>query len=177
MKKVVTAKDQVSTQLEILEILPCEQMADLLAQELQRRGFERKDDQLTRTKDSVMVQVDPESGTVTVSAEGSNDLNLHAERDGQTYDDAGPTSTQTRKVLQEQAQQDLQRQADREQTKLQSEITDRLAGQLADLRKELDDTVNKVTADALKQKAAQMGEIKEVTEDPHTGSLTIVLEV
>ena len=36
---------------------------------------------------------------------------------------------------------------------------------------------NKVTADALKVKAAQLGQIKEMTEDPQAGSLTIVVEV
>ncbi len=33
------------------------------------------------------------------------------------------------------------------------------------------------TYDALKEKAAQIGQIKEVSEDAATGSLTIVLEV
>ena len=34
-----------------------------------------------------------------------------------------------------------------------------------------------MTAEALKIKAAQMGQIKEITEDPQSGSLTIVVEV
>jgi hypothetical protein len=177
LKKVVTARDRVSTQLEILEILPAEQMAGLLAQELERRGFQRQGDDLVRTRDGVTVTVDPKTGTVTVSAEGAQQVDLEVEKEGRAYDDAGPGAAQTKKALSEQAHKDLQKQADREQTKLQSEITDRLAGQLEDLRKELDDAVNKVTADALKQKASQMGEIKEMTEDPQTGSLTIVVEV
>jgi hypothetical protein len=41
----------------------------------------------------------------------------------------------------------------------------------------LDQVVNRVTAEALKRKAAQMGRIKEMTEDPQAGSLTIVVEV
>ena len=45
------------------------------------------------------------------------------------------------------------------------------------LREELDQAVNRITAEALKQKAAQIGQIKELTEDPQSGSLTIVLEV
>src|SRR5262245_53731830 len=42
VKRVVRARDGVQTQLEILEILPPEQMAELLGEELQRRGFERQ---------------------------------------------------------------------------------------------------------------------------------------
>jgi FtsH ternary system domain X5 len=177
LRKLVTARDRVSTQLEVLEILPAEQMAALLGQELERRGFQRDGDVLVRTKDGVTVTVDPQTGTVTVAAEGSQKLNLEVEREGRAFDDAGPGATQTRKVLKEQAQKDLQKQAEREEAKLQSEVTDRLAGQLADLRTELDQAVNRVTAEALKQKAAQMGQIKEMTEDPQTGSLTIVVEV
>ena len=45
------------------------------------------------------------------------------------------------------------------------------------MRKELDQVVNRVTAEALKKKAAQMGRIKEVSEDKASGSLKIVVEV
>jgi hypothetical protein len=45
------------------------------------------------------------------------------------------------------------------------------------LKKELNGAINRVTAEALKQKAAQIGQIKEVTEDPESGSLTIKVEV
>ena len=37
--------------------------------------------------------------------------------------------------------------------------------------------MNHVTREALKQKAAQLGQIKEMTEDPQSGSLTIKVEV
>ena len=43
--------------------------------------------------------------------------------------------------------------------------------------KQLDQATNRATAKALKQKAAQIGQIKELTEDPESGSLTIVVEV
>ena len=56
-------------------------------------------------------------------------------------------------------------------------MTDRLEKQLGDLRQELDQAVNRVTAESLKEKARRMGQIKEMTEDPQTGSLTIVVEV
>ena len=45
------------------------------------------------------------------------------------------------------------------------------------MRKELNEAVNAVTREALKRKAAQLGQIKEMTEDPEAGSLTIKVEV
>ena len=41
LRRVIRASDHVSTDLELLDILPPEQMSELLAQELQKRGFER----------------------------------------------------------------------------------------------------------------------------------------
>jgi hypothetical protein len=144
---------------------------------LEKRGFERRGEALVRTEEGITITVDPANGTVTVSAEGAREVDLEAEREGRAYDDAGPSATHARKLLREQAQKDLEKQAEREAAKLQEKVTDRLEGVLADLRQELDQVVNRVTAEALKVKAAQMGQIKEMTEDPQTGSLTIVLEV
>jgi hypothetical protein len=175
--RVVKAHDRVTTQLEVLEILPPEQMGELLAQELEARGFEREGNVLVREQDGITVTVDPAAGTVTVSAEGSEEVALETEQEGRAYDDSGAHAARVRKDLQEQAKKDLEAQEHRETERLQGKITDQLEAQLADLRRELDQAVNRVTAEALKRKAAQMGQIKELTEDPESGSLTIVVEV
>jgi hypothetical protein len=175
--KVVKAHDRISTQLEVLEILPAEQMGELLAQELEKRGFERRDGVLVREQDGVTVTVDPATGTMTVQAEGAQEVELEAEKEGRSYDEAGAHAASVKKGLQEAARKELEEQAKRETERLQGEITDRLEGQLGDLRRDLDQAVNRVTAEALKRKAAQMGQIKELTEDPQSGSLTIVVEV
>jgi F0F1-type ATP synthase membrane subunit b/b' len=104
-------------------------------------------------------------------------VDLEREKEGRAYDDAGASAEATRKALREDARKDLERQAAQETAKLQSQVTDRLERELAGLRQELDQAVNRVTAEALKVKAAQMGQIKELTEDPQSGSLTIVVEV
>ncbi len=177
LRRVIRAHDRVSTQLELLEILSPEEMAELLSQELEQRGFERKDGDLVKEQDGVLVRVDPKTGTVTVSAESSEEVSLEQSREGTAWDDAGASAKAMRESLQKQAQADLEKQADRKTSDLQSKVTDRLEKQLGDLRADLDRAVNRVTAEALKQKARQMGQIKEMTEDEQTGSLTIVVEV
>lgn len=177
LRRVLKAKDGITSQLEILEILPGEQMADLLATELERRGFRDEDGLLVREKDGVKVTVDPCSGTVTVSAEGDKEVTLAKDKVGHAWDDVGPSAKAVREQLRDQAKKDLERDAEKETAKLQGEVSDRLEGQLAEIRRELDDAVNRVTAEALKQKARSLGEIKEMSEDPQTGSLTIVVEV
>ena len=60
---------------------------------------------------------------------------------------------------------------------LEGRATARLESELEGLRSEFDQVVNRVTAEALKRKAAQLGQIKEITEDARDGSMTIFLEV
>jgi hypothetical protein len=172
LKKVLRAHDHVSTQLEILEILPPEEMADLLRRELLGRGFEQQGNAMVRKQKGVTVKVEPETGTVTVEVETREELQTRRESEAWVGD------IKTGKdALRKQLRSQLEAQAKEKEEKLQQEVTDRLEGQLTDLRQELDQAVNRVTAEALKRKAAQMGQIKAISEDPQSGSMTIVLEV
>ena len=56
-------------------------------------------------------------------------------------------------------------------------LEEALEKHLQELQPEISGVVNQVTRDALKQKAQQMGTVKEVSEDAETGSLTIKVEV
>jgi hypothetical protein len=177
LKRVVRARDKVSTQLELLEVLPAGQMAELLAQELERRGFRRKGNQLVREQGGIAVSVDPESAAITVQTAAAKQVSVKGEREAWAFEEDRPPEADVRKELRKQLQQDLERQAKAHEAGLQTEVTAKLEASLGDLRRELDHTVNRVTAEALKQKAAQLGRIKELAEDPEAGSLTIVLEV
>jgi hypothetical protein len=177
LRRVLRAHDRVSTQLELLEVLPAEQMAQLLTEELKRRGFEEKGGVLVRQRNGVTVRVDPRAGTVTVESEASHEAALVGEKGGRAYDDLGPHAREVQKQLRQQVREQLEKEAEEKAAELQSQVTDRLEREVGDLRRELDQAVNRVTAEALKQKAAQLGQIKEMTEDPQTGSLTIVVEV
>jgi len=176
--RVIKADDAVSTQLEVLEVLPREQMSELIADALKGQGFEDNGETLTRQeKNGVVVEVDPCTGTVTVRASASEEVEVEGTREGRSYDDVGPNSKAVRETLRKELQKDLEKQIGDKEGKLQTKVTDKLESQLGDLRQELDQVVNKVTAEALKRKAAQLGTIKEVSEDQQSGSLTIVLEV
>ncbi len=178
INRVIKAEDKVSTHLEILEVLPPEQMGELLAQELEKRGFERQGDVLVRKEESgVTITVDPKTGEVTVSAEETEKVEAEKEVHGSAYDDVGPSAKAVREQLKQEANRKLEKEVEDKRSGLQSKVTDKLESELGDLKQELDQVVNKVTAEALKQKAASMGQIKEMTEDPQTGSLTIVVEV
>jgi hypothetical protein len=177
LTRVIHAHDQVSTQLELLEVLPREQMAEMLAGELETRGFQRQGRSAVRASRGVTVEVELDTGLVHVRAEASREVTVDGEKEGRAFDDMGPQAAKVTEELRKELRQDLKRRAGEHGGKLQSEVADRLEGELADLRKELNQAVNRVTAEALKRKAAQIGQIKEISEDQAAGSLTIVLEV
>ncbi len=177
VNRVIKAEDRISTQLEVLEVLPPEQMAGLLAGELEKRGYRREGDLLVKEEDGVVISVDAKSGEVTVSAQASEGTKVEGERVGRAYDDIGPHAGQVRENLRQELQKDLEKKVSDTTQDLQGKVTDRLEGKLGELREELDKVVTQVTAEALKRKAASMGQIKEMSEDPQSGSLTIVVEV
>src|SRR5438105_12407077 len=91
----VRAEDSIRTQIELLEVLPPEQMGDLLAQELEKRGFERQDDgTLVRNGDGVMVSVEPCTGEVTITAEAEQTVEVEGSREGFGCDDVGRAGRQ-----------------------------------------------------------------------------------
>src|SRR6059058_2631729 len=102
------AGDEIGTQLEILEILPPEDMATLLREELKRRGFEEQDD-------GTMVRKD---GDVTVKAETEETVNQEARRDATGFNDVGPNENSLRDRVKEQLKQDLDKKFDQEQSRL-----------------------------------------------------------
>jgi hypothetical protein len=177
INRVIRAEDRVSTQLEILEVLPPEQMGALLSEELEKKGFKKDGDTLVRKQKGITVRVCPETGDVIVSSETCEKVTAEQEVTGRAYDDMGPNSRTVKEHLKKEAREKLEKQVQDKTAGLQSKVTDQLEGELNDIRQELDQVVNRVTAEALKRKAASMGQIKEMTEDPQTGNLTIVVEV
>jgi hypothetical protein len=133
---------------------------------------------MIREKDSIVISINPQDGTVTVQAADCDQISVEGEASGWSYDNQETENTRrTRDALANQLKNQLEKEAGRQEQELQSELTNKLEAQLHDLRKELDQVANQVTGAALKRKAAQLGQIKEISEDAATGSMTIVLEV
>ena len=71
----------------------------------------------------------------------------------------------------------LQEQAAERQEAMQRDVSSRLEQGLRDVRRQLDQLIDSVTIEALKRKATQLGDIREIAEDRQSGSLRIVLEL
>lgn len=176
--RTIRGTDEISTRLELLDILPPEDTARLLKGALAERGFKESDDgRMIRQDDGLTVIVDPCDGSVTIASEVSEQVGLEARRHTSGYDDIGPTEQEIRERVKDQLKGELDKKAAKEQARLQSKATEALEKHLNELQPELSQVVNKVTREALKQKAQQMGTVKEISENPESGELLIKIEV
>lgn len=176
LRRHVEVSDGIQSKLEILEVLPPEQLAEILKRELAGAGFEEGEEgEWVRVdEDGVEVRVDPEAGTVTVAAGAEELVELERERQVSAW---AENDAAVRERGQKALKAELEDELDERSKDLQAEVTKKLEGKLGDLRQELDRISNKVTAEALKRKAASMGEVQEVSEDAETGSLTIRVKI
>lgn len=177
LRRHIVVDDGIQSKLEILDILPPEATAALLGKELEAAGFEQDEDSgewVRVDDDGVEVRVDAKESTVTVRASANEELELERERVVRAWAENDAT---TRERGRKQLEGELEQEAEEHRQGLQAKVTEQLEGKLGDLRRELDQISNRVTAEALKQKAASMGEVQEVSEDPETGSLTIRVKI
>lgn len=174
LSRHVEVEDGVCSSLELLPILSRERMGELLAAELEQRGFKRDGKTAQRKEgDGVVVEVNLETGDVSVTAEGHAQVNLETER---TAVVDNTLAGDREKHLRDAAQQSLEREAKAEEEALRRKVTEQLEGKLRDLKEELDGAVNRVTGTALKQRAAELGQVEEVHEEAN-GSITIKVRV
>lgn len=178
VRRHVRVSDGIRTQLELLDVLPADSMCGLLTNELSHRGFERDGDEMVRVdEDGVEIRVavtGDNIGHITVRLAKESDVDIEVERTGRAYRE---TESQAREALREQVDRAIENQATKAEAELSAEVTELLERKLRDLRREFDQIGNRVTAEALKTRARQIGEVKEISEDPETGSLTIKVRV
>lgn len=177
LRRVIKAEDYVSTQLELLPVLPQGEMGELLAEQLAKRGFAEKDGMLVRRQNGVTVSVDPATGTVTAKAEVSENLQLEHSEKAVVVEDWSESRGQVEARVRSRLRKGLEQRAEQKTKKLQQDVSERLERELLGLKRELDQATNRTIAEALKRKAAQLGRIKELSDDPQSGALTIVVEV
>ncbi|MCS6850051.1 MAG: hypothetical protein NZ700_02640 [Gemmataceae bacterium] len=180
LTRVTHVGDRAELQLELLNVLPAEQMAELLRDELLRRGFRPDKGQLVRQKDDITVSADPLTGLVRLESQKEVQATVTAQEDvilpANVSEDI--TVTKAKEVLRVKVlEPNLDKRLAETVAEARASLARQLEAELVNLRQELDQAVNRVTAEALKRRAAQLGAIKHITEDQASGSLTIVVEV
>ena len=179
--RVVHVEDGVTTGLELLPILPPADMQRVLRDELLRRGFVTVDGEpgmVVRVEaDGIVIEVELASAQVTVSLDDTSEVEASASRSVTSERPPEAAQEAIRDKLKKKVDEDLEKSVARQAERAREAVTERLEKRLGDLRRELDQVVNGATACALKERAAQLGEIEHVDENAETGELTITVKV
>ncbi len=172
--ETVHVEDGVCAALELLPVLAKERMGDLLGAELEKRGFHREGNVAVRTEaDGIVVSVDLATSQVTVRVAADQEVTKGSTQEVALDTDSGePGRARGEAEARAGLRERLQREAQAEKGKLTAEITKRLERKVVDLQAELGQAVNRVTADALKERAGQLGQIEQIVEEPN-GGMTI----
>ena len=120
--RVVHVEDGVSAPLELLPILAKDRMGELLAAELEKRGFRREGQTVVRREeDGTEVTIDLPSATVTIKLAQEDAISRQAERE-----EAVARVEGAKEKLSEKVKQELERQIEVERERLRERVTKRL---------------------------------------------------
>ena len=182
IERVVHVDDGVATTLELLPVLPAERMRELLARELATAGLTIEDGIATRLRKDgeaeLSIAVELETGTVSVRVSTSQDVQISADMERSVPEqNTQEHVARVREELRSAATELAEKRVDAATEALRKAATAHLEGQLRDVRRELDQVVHRVTSAALKERAAQIGEIESIDENAADGTLVIKVKV
>lgn len=174
----ICVNDMVKTKLEMLSILPNDCQLEILVSELLKQGFKKKDDTtyILERDDNITISIDLTDSSVTLSLTHDENVSLNKDIEQDVYN-VHDSEEGAKETLAKQVKDTLVKQADSLEEKARKEVTENLERELPSIIKQLDNIVNRVTSESLKRKAATLGEITEIDENPETGSLKIKLRI
>ncbi|NUP06346.1 MAG: hypothetical protein HOW73_09845 [Polyangiaceae bacterium] len=172
VRRHVVVEDGVEARLDLLEILPRDDMSALLEAELERRGFVVAEGNATRDDaEDIGVRIDVAARRVHVGIRKEDEVALTLDRSIRSEHREATDDDRAQVVAEAEVLVEREREARRR------DATQMLERKLGDLRAELDEVVVKVTQEALRRRAGQIGEIQSIEEDAATGSMTIRVRV
>lgn len=172
-RRVDHLSDSVSASLDLLPILDREEMASLLARELESRGFLREGAFVSRRRpDGVHIEVELDSAIVKLSIAEQIEVEGEITRTVRSPGEAAATQARARAQLSRQLDDRLENERAHRQPALSARLQESFRG----LQPELEQVAHRVTAEALKVRAGRLGEIEQIFEGDN-GDLTITVKV
>lgn len=166
LDRVDRVEDGLDARLEILDVLPRDAMVDHLRAALERRGFvpvEGEPDVLEAPADGddgLSIRVDVRQGVL--QARASAEVRVRASR---TLDRAVENEERGLASARAEVADRLEADAAAQADTARQALTQRLEERLQEVRPTVDQAVNEATAEALKVRAGQLGEVQSVEED------------
>jgi hypothetical protein len=155
----VTAQDEMSIDVALLEILSEAEMKALLEGELEAAGWRNEKGKLLKDFGGARAEIDSDRKTVTIHLERERDVSAR----GQTTDEANKRA-----------------EADAARTKhqLERELTAEIVEAEASVRESLQGALQKVYVTALEAKARRMGDVESIDRrENEDGDLELIIKV
>ncbi len=172
--RVIVAEDSVCLNIELLPILPPARLRELLAVELTARGFSVTGSSARRVRDGLELAVDLSEAVVTARLKRDDEVEGIASKTLKGTDAllTAAQRTQERSELRSRLEQKFAVDGRR----LQRDVSAELQARLSSLVREVTEVSRRVVGAALKEKAAQLGEVVELIEH-ETGAMTIKVKL
>lgn len=174
LRRTRTVEDHVESRLPILAILAPDRMGELLAAELAARGFAVADGRAVLREGGIEIAVDLASMNVVVRIEEESAVDLTTELEGSSVT---PEDAAARARLAEAARAKLEQMAQTQDLEVRKRLTAELESALTRIHPVLDEAVNATLRTALRERAAQLGQVQDVQENRETGEMTIRIKV
>lgn len=173
VQETVREKDQSKNKIDLTPILESGRMRDLLVDALKKKGFkEEADGTLTRTENGVTETFDPKTMEVTTTAEAAGEIKKEKTVEARGDSWRREEAEKSRKHVENEVGARLEKElavTDAERGEKKRELAAEAAKRLADSEKKRMTDLNEATldvyAEALKEKAKTLGEVKEVHEN------------
>jgi FtsH ternary system domain X5 len=174
LRRTRTVEDHVESRLGVLAILPPDRMGELVGAALAERGFTVAGGKAVLRDGAIEIEVDLASMDVVARVQGESTVDLHTEVDGTIFnpDDAAEKAQVVAGV-----RSGLERAAAAKDEEVRKVLSGELEAALVKVQPVLDAAVDAALRAALRERAAQMGEVQEVHEDAATGEMTIRIKV
>jgi hypothetical protein len=175
VKAAVCQDDEAKISVDVQNILPKGDMEALLRGQIESKGYERQADgsykKTSTNEEGVTVDVSINKELTEVSVKANATIEVNEEIEARGYDDVRGSIERSRKE-QEQAL------LDRKNKELASKVSKAIEGEAATTTREVQDMLQGVYGEALKQKAKNMGEVMEQHEGSNErGDYELVIKV
>lgn len=169
--------DKTVHQLDLTEILPEDEMKDILKGRLQERGYEEKEPGIWSKQQEGGVEVNINLENMELSAHIKEEKELETEvavrGSGYSRENARNEARNQLSHAQDSAKEKL----DAEGQKLQRQLTKQLEEGEQERLREVNEILQEVYAESLKRRAGQLGEIMEIHESKEQGQYELTIHV
>jgi len=174
----VTASDTMTHRIEVTNVLTEKEMKKLLAEELEKQGWEEISDRVYKKKsenNGIELVWDLEKGEVTASLAQDKEVVHETVVTIHSHSERGAQKELKRRKKAEQDR--VEAAAETVQRKMQKQISNLLGDSEEERRKQLNQILEKVYGEALKRKAMTLGNVMSIDESIEGDDYELIIRV